>query len=380
MREKRKSSFFYKLRGVIERENTELFTLLRHAANENKDHPMIEVDHKIRFLLENLLRCISTLNHLLVSKGRKEVSFVGIRNALTELRNTAENATWVEEDENGVLYIKCCPKDIGKRMHTSVWQKERTVLTSGTMSDGADFEFFKRENGINRLYQQYVLESCVPSPFAYRKNTRLYIPEDLPTPDNNDATYITVISDRIVELVEATKGHTAILFTSYKALWSVYEETKERLEKYEVICMTRTNKTAIADFQKCKNGVLFASGSMWEGVDCVGDALSSVIIVRLPFPRRSFMAEQKKSSYKTVREFVWGYAVPEMLIKLRQGAGRLIRNETDTGVISILDARASRKGRYRTPVMEALYKYPLVTSVADVAAFMHEVKAKEYFQ
>ena len=89
--------------------------------------------------------------------------------------------------------------------------------------------------------------------------------------------------------------NTAILFTSYKVLEAVYRQTKDRLTQYELIRMTRSNKSAIADFKESKNGVLFASGSMWEGVDCIGDCLSSVIIPQLPpFPMRSATMESKK--------------------------------------------------------------------------------------
>ena len=142
--------------------------------------------------------------------------------------------------------------------------------------------------------------------------------------------------------------------------------------------MSRSNKTAITQFKNSGNGVLFASGSMWEGVDCSGDILSSVIIVRLPFPLRSQTMEFKKMSCKNTKEFVQKYAVPQMIIKLRQGAGRLIRNETDTGVLAILDARAAQDGAYRTRVLNTLRKYPLVSSISDVASFIDSVKDEFY--
>ena len=142
--------------------------------------------------------------------------------------------------------------------------------------------------------------------------------------------------------------------------------------------MTRSNRKVISDFRKSKNGILFASGAMWEGVDCVGDGLSSVIIVRLPFPLRSAIMEQKKKAVGDVAKFVHEYAVPEMLIKLRQGVGRLIRCETDTGIVSILDSRAAN-GSYVPRVKMALLKYPIVTSVDEVKTFMKRVKGEDYY-
>ena len=154
--------------------------------------------------------------------------------------------------------------------------------------------------------------------------------------------------------------------------------TKDRLADFNLICMTRSNKSAIADFKKSKNAVLFASGSMWEGVDCAGDGLSSVIITRLPFPLRSALMEQKKDKCSSVPEFVQKYAVPEMIIKLRQGVGRLIRNETDTGLVSILDARAY-SGANAAKVQRVLRKYTRVRSLDKIEEFFHEVKPQEYF-
>lgn len=149
--------------------------------------------------------------------------------------------------------------------------------------------------------------------------------------------------------------------------------------QYELIRMTRSNKSAIADFKKSKNGVLFASGSMWEGVDCIGDCLSSVIIPRLPFPMRSATMESKKEECNGLGEFVNTICVPEMLIKLRQGLGRLVRCETDTGLISILDTRATT-GKYTDKVGNVLAKYTKAETLDEVEAFFREVKSPAYFE
>ena len=149
--------------------------------------------------------------------------------------------------------------------------------------------------------------------------------------------------------------------------------------EYSLVRMTRGNKTALDSFRKSKNGVLLSSGSIWEGVDFAGDCLSSVIIVRLPFPRRSAYMNHKRARFRSRYDFVQTYAVPEMLIKLRQGAGRLIRTESDTGVLTILDARATRSS-YAGSVQKALSQYPRVFSVKEVADFMHSVKPASYFE
>ena len=286
---------------------------------------------------------------------------------------------WLELEDGNSLSLCCCPRNMADVMEKTVWNRSVSyVLTSGTMSDGRDFSFFKKENGIARLPKHLVSECSTASPFDYQNHARMYIPEDMPAPDNKSEDYINAITERILQLIDATNGHTAILFTSYKVLQSVYEKAIHRLDKYEVFCMTRSNRKVISDFRKSKNGILFASGAMWEGVDCVGDGLSSVIIVRLPFPLRSAIMEQKKKAVGDVAKFVHEHAVPEMLIKLRQGVGRLIRCETDTGIVSILDSRAAN-GSYVPRVKMAFLKYPIVTSVDEVKTFMKSVKGEDYY-
>ena len=286
---------------------------------------------------------------------------------------------WLESEDDGTVSLCCCPKNMADIMEKTVWNRSASyILTSGTMSDGTDFSYFKKENGIARLPKYLVSECSVPSPFDYANHTRMYIPGDMPVPDNSSEKYIDAVTERIIRLIEATNGHTAILFTSYKVLQAVYERAVGRLDKYDVFRMTRSSRKVISDFRRSENGVLFASGSMWEGVDCAGDCLSSLIIVRLPFPVRSAEMQQKKDEIGDVGKFILECAVPEMLIKLRQGAGRLIRCETDTGVISILDSRAA-EGRYVPMVKTALHKYPTVDSVDEVKAFMESVKGADYY-
>ena len=250
------------------------------------------------------------------------------------------------------------------------------ILTSGTISNGLNFHYFKREVGLDKFKPSEIIESRTSSPFNMEKNTRLYIPEDMPPVETEE--YYDAVSKRIVELIKTTNGHTAILFTSYTAMQTVYQKTRNSLRKYRVFVMKKGDKQVIKKFKASKNGVLFATGAMWEGVNCVGDVLSSVIIPRLPFPVRSAVLEGKKESCINSLEFISRFAVPEMVIKLRQGAGRLVRCETDTGVISILDSRAN-KHYYSEVIMDALKKHPVVTSLSEVDEFIHEVKDDAFF-
>lgn len=376
---------YKRLRRKVALHNTQLFKTLKnkiHANDIDSDvGSIINLDYNTIAIIKKLSEEIAVLDALTKKrKGKCEISAKQIIKALEQFTNPAKICVWIEQDENGLVSLCCCSKNIGGKLQKGVWDLESShILTSGTMSDGSSFDFFRRENGLDRIRRDEIIEMSTPSPFDYKNNTRLFIPNDMPTPDNDSEEYINAIADKVVQLVNATNGHTAILFTSYKVLNAVYIKTKERLAKYDIICMTRSNKTAITDFKKSKNGVLFASGSMWEGVDCVGDCLSSVIIVRLPFPIRSAAMEEKKEACENVPKFIREYAVPEMLIKLRQGAGRLIRSETDTGLLSILDPRAN-SGSYAVKVAQALSKYPKVQSIEEAKEFMKSVKKPEYFE
>lgn len=363
--------------------NTGLFEiirgLIRSDDREDGRGTIFAVDSEMTTLIRRLSNTIESLE---ASRNRSSVVYGRyILHTLDTLISSSKILTWAESDENGTVTLCCCPKNVGREMYKYLWSNgHHHILTSGTMSDGRSFEYFEKESGVDRVRKDRKQYSSTPSPFDYARNTRLYLPDDLPMPsDVGDEKYVSAIAERITELVKVTHGHTAILFTSYRILNAVYEKVKDKISEYELIRMTRGNRNAIKDFKKKDNAVLFASGSMWEGVDCAGDKLSSVIIVRLPFPLRSAAMEEKKSASANVSAFINEYAVPEMLIKLRQGVGRLIRCETDTGLISVLDTRAVRS-RYSERVQAVLSKYPGVENLDEIQEFFHSVKSKEYFE
>lgn len=361
--------------------NQTLFQCLRQQYQEQlerEEKPMLMLSDEMTENVMQLHHQLEIIDRLRKNRhGRQEISSRDFYAAMMNSVRPDKNTVWAD-DEDGEIVLKTCPKDTGATMAQKVWNRPVAhVLTSGTMSDGMDFQYFKQENGLDKI--QNPLESTTQSPFDYANHTRLYIPKDMPFPAEEDPGYLPAIADRIVELVRITNGHTAVLFTSYKMLQAICTMTRDRLQDYPIIYMTKKNKTAIEDFKRSKNGVLFASGTMWEGVDCPGDILSSVIIVRLPFPQRTAAMEEKKEQYPDICSFVQQMAVPQMLIKLRQGAGRLIRNETDTGVLTILDSRANRSA-YAGRIHHALGKYPEVDTLEDVETFLRSVKPAEFFE
>ncbi len=179
--------------------------------------------------------------------------------------------------------------------------------------------------------------------------------------------------------MSATHGHTLILFTSYWLMERVFYGLKEQLSDYPLFLMGRGRLDVIRKFRRSGNGVLFASDSAGEGIDLAGDILSSLIVVKLPFPVPDPVMEYQRNQYDDFDLYRREIIIPEMLIKLRQWFGRGIRREKDTAVFSILDSRASLRGRYRAEILNTLPAMPVTDRLMDVADFIISKKADSYF-
>ena len=212
----------------------------------------------------------------------------------------------------------------------------------------------------------------------YRDNALLYIPDDMPFPDVKDSEYMEAVLSRLAELIHQTHGHTLVLFTSYRMMEIAYSELAARVTEYPLFAMGKGRLDAIKAFRKSGNGVLLASDSAGEGIDLAGDILSSLVVVRLPFPMPDPVAEYEKSLYDNFYGYLSGTVIPSMIIKLRQWIGRGIRRETDTCVFSILDSRAG--GRYQNDILAALPDMPVTDRIEDVGRFIRTHKDESYFE
>lgn len=157
-----------------------------------------------------------------------------------------------------------------------------------------------------------------------------------------------------------------------------YRELRGNLP-FPLLKVWKDSQSVIREFKAQKNCVLFAAGSCWEGVDFPGDVVSSLIIVRLPFAVPDPVREAERERYQTLKEYIQKIIVPDMQIKLRQGFGRAIRTETDTCVVSILDSRAGRGGKYHKEVIDALPVCRITDRMADVENFIRNRKRIEYY-
>jgi len=243
----------------------------------------------------------------------------------------------------------------------------------------------------------------MPSPFDYKNNTMLYISEGVPFPDNKDKRYITAVADEIERLVTASHGHAAVLFTSYNAMGQVHAILKKRADEgglrvggklscgvesklhpdssppFPLFRLERGGVHAIERFKRSKNGILLASGALWEGIDIPGDTLSMLIIVKLPFAVPDPIGDYERELCGDMETYKARAIVPDMLVKLKQGHGRLIRSEADTGVVAILDSRANERGAYRQRVLAALPECKTTSDIKAVRDFFVDRKPAAYF-
>jgi len=305
---------------------------------------------------------------------------------LAQLADQADNIAlhselicWIESGESGDR-LCAIPKDLGKWLYDDQWKKGiPTILTSGTLSANGDFSHVKRELGLERL-ETRLSEVSKPSPFDYQKNAMLYISETMPFPDQSSATYMERLTDEVESLIRASHGRAAVLFTSYKAMDMVWGKLKKSKLPFPMFRLGKGSVREIEKFKKSGDGILFASGALWEGIDIPGDALSMLIIVKLPFAVPDPINEFERSKYASTREFKRRVVIPAMLIKLKQGFGRLIRTMRDSGVVAILDCRANSNGIYHFPVVEALPKCEITSDVQVVEGFYRRVKSDDYFE
>lgn len=245
------------------------------------------------------------------------------------------------------------------------------IFTSATLAVKNDFHHYASQMG---LYD--APSRTWPSPFDYGKQALLYVPQGLPQP--NAPGYTDAVVDMALPLIEAAGGRTFLLCTTIRAVNRAAErlraEFEERKLPFPLLVQGEAGRTELLDrFRSAGNAVLIGSQSFWEGVDVRGDALSLVIIDKLPFapPDDPVLAARIEAlERKGLNGFVH-HQLPEAVITLKQGAGRLIRDETDRGVLVICDPRLISKP-YGRRIWQSLPPFKRTRDVADVEAFFRE--------
>jgi ATP-dependent DNA helicase DinG len=226
-----------------------------------------------------------------------------------------------------------------------------------------------------RLGLEDARELIVPSHFRYAEQALLYLPPRMPDP--RDADFVDAAAKCIERVLRLSRGRAFCLFTSYAQMRLLYDRLLPALDYPLLLHGTAPRKALLEQFRTTPNAVLFGTSSFWQGVDVQGEALSCVIIDRLPFavPSDPVVQARMKAIEENGGKPFFDYQVPEAVLTLKQGFGRLIRSLEDRGVLVLLDPRIQRQ-RYGKIFMDSLPPYRVTQTISDVEAFFDEEKAK----
>jgi ATP-dependent DNA helicase DinG len=340
-------------------------------------------DNREQFLEENYDEYAALQNALLRLEGELNTMTEKPEEAHTLLRRLGELRAdltflmesrdrqfvyWYERRGSG-LFLQSTPIDVSQILAERLYDHVDTiVLTSATLAVGGNFEFVKTRLGI-RSAREEVLESH----FDYPNQALLYIPPSLPDP--TEPEFQESAAEEVVRLLELSRGRAFVLFTSFQQMRQIYERVKTKLRYPFLLQGTAPKRALLEQFQspEMAGAVLFATSSFWQGVDVPGSQLSCVIIDRLPFavPSDPVVRARVENIREAGGNPFYEYQVPDAVITLKQGLGRLIRSNSDRGVLAILDTRIARR-QYGQMFLDSLPPYRKTRSLADVERFFSE--------
>lgn len=253
-------------------------------------------------------------------------------------RHDAERIVWITLGRSGVV-LSSAPLDVGTLLESQLFaRKASVVLTSATLSANGSYDYVRGRLGLSEAETL-----TVGSPFDYRRAVLLLLPLDMPEP--SQPLYQRALEDRIVDLCQASQGRALVLFTSHGALRATYHAIRPRLAQNEIRVLAQgldgSPADLLASLRMEGNTVVLGTASFWEGVDVVGDALSMLIIAKLPFsvPTDPVFSARSELFEEPFRQ----YALPQAILRFKQGFGRLIRQQGDSGVVAVLDKRMLSK-------------------------------------
>jgi ATP-dependent DNA helicase DinG len=272
-----------------------------------------------------------------------------------------EDYVYVYEKRGHFHILKASPIEIARDFRDLVLDRqESAIFTSATLSTMNNFSFIKKRLGFVDNE-----EKILPSPFELEKQVAIYIDKNLPDPRYN--TYFDLAAETAQKLLKLTRGRALFLFTSYKMMHAMYDRISPNLQQTILVQGEGSKSILLSKFREDIDSILFATASFWQGIDVPGEALSCVIIDKLPFavPSEPIVeARIEKIREQNGNPFM-EYQVPAAILSLKQGFGRLIRKKDDRGIIALLDSRVLHQ-RYGQYFLNSFNRYPLATSFTEL--------------
>jgi ATP-dependent DNA helicase DinG len=270
---------------------------------------------------------------------------------------------WAERRGRGI-FLRTSPLDVSEDFRRTILESaEAVILTSATLSAAGRFDFLRSRLGVHEAR-----EFQAASPFDYARQAILYVPRHLPDP--RSPGFLDAAAEEICGILEISRGRALVLFTSLEAMQATHRMMDGRVP-FPLMVQGQAPRTELLErFREDVASVLFATRSFWQGVDVVGEALSCVIIHKLPFgfPGDPVLEARLEYIQQQGGDPFWEYQVPSAIITLRQGLGRLIRSGQDCGALCILDNRLLSRG-YGRAFLESLPPCPVTSLREDVRRF-----------
>ena len=330
----------------------------------NDLHPLVQTTIDLAKKLENLRKdCEQSLVDTIIEKIAPQLNDIqGLSDRLGALGSDLnyfltlddQACSWTEistfsnrRQSEATLWLNSAPIDVASTLKKAVYDRFRTVImTSATLSTNNSFKFFTQRTGLNLCAPTRCHELQLDSPFDFAKQAVIALPTDIVPP--NHAEYASMLLEQIELATRSASGRTFVLFTAYSLLRKLYTQLDAPFNAQGFRCLRQGQAARHQLLEQFKHGdgnVLFGTDSFWEGVDVPGKALEQVIITRLPFrvPTEPIQIARCEAIEDRGGNPFTQYSVPQAIIRLKQGFGRLIRHRNDRGVILILDQRINNK-------------------------------------
>jgi ATP-dependent DNA helicase DinG len=342
----------------------------RFAFSRPEREAFVEQNREAYDALLNALKAMETEFAALTQKPEELLRIARrsfeIRQEFSSLLESNErNCVYWYERRNKGVFLAASPIDVSQILREKLFEAFDTIiLTSATLTVGNRFEYIR-----NRLGLDHSKENALPPEFDYPNQALLYLPQRMP--DVRDPSFAAQATEEIVKLLELSQGRAFCLFTSYAQMNDLFERVKNRVEFPLFLQGTAPRSVLLERFKNTPNAVLFATSSFWQGVDVPGDQLSCVIVDRLPFavPSDPIVAARVRALQEDGHNPFSEFQVPQAVLSLKQGFGRLIRSKTDRGVLALLDTRISRMP-YGRIFLGSLPPYRTTQDLAEVGKFL----------